>query len=77
MGADRIGEIGDRASKGKAAGGYGPGFTAEPLARKGARGGLRGMGNKFSSDKEFTEVGRMAEVGQGRRLQVEGSDKKI
>ena len=40
---------------------YGAGFIAGPLARKGARGGLREMGNKVNSDKELTEVGRMAE----------------
>ena len=42
-----------------------------PLARKGARDGLREMGNKVSSDKELTEVGRRRKVtegGQGRRL---------
>ena len=61
MGANRIGEIGDRASEGQAAGVYGAGFTAGPLAREGARGGLRGMGNKVSSGKELTEIGRMAE----------------
>ena len=31
---------------------YGAGFTAGPLARKGARGGLRGMGNTVTSDKD-------------------------
>ena len=36
------------------------GCTAGPLARKGARGGLKGTGNKVSSDKELMEVGRMA-----------------
>ena len=55
MGADRIGEVGDRASEGQAAGVYGAGFTAGPLTRKGARGGLRGMGNKVSSDKELMD----------------------
>ena len=58
MSVDRIGEIGDKASKGQAAGVFGAGFTAGSLARKGARGGLRGMANKVSSDKELTEVGR-------------------
>jgi hypothetical protein len=32
MGVDRIGEVDDRASEGQAAGMYGTGFTAEPLA---------------------------------------------
>ena len=40
---------------------YGAFFTAGSLAREGARGGMRGIGNKVSSDKEFLEVGRMAE----------------
>ena len=40
---------------------YGAGFKAGPLARKGPRDGMRGTGNKVSSDKELTEVGRMAE----------------
>ena len=40
---------------------YGAGFTAGSLARKGARGGMKGMGNKISSDKELTEVGEMME----------------
>ena len=48
MGVDRIGEVGDRASERQAAGVYGAGFTAKSLARKGARGGTRGMGNKVS-----------------------------
>ena len=56
MGGDRRGEIGDRAS-----GLYGAGFTAGSLARKGARGGMRGTGNNVSSDKELTEVGRTVE----------------
>ena len=38
MGLDRIGEIGDRASEGQAAGVYGAGFTAGSLARVGALG---------------------------------------
>ena len=58
MGVDGIGEVGDRASEGQAAGVFGADFTAGSLARKGARGGLRGMANKVSSDKELTEVGR-------------------
>ena len=58
MGVDRIGKVGDQASEGQAAGVYGTGFTAWPLARKEARGGTRGTGNKVSSDKELTEVGR-------------------
>ena len=41
MGVDRIGEFGDRTSQGQAAGVYGADFRAEPLARKGAMGGLR------------------------------------
>ena len=40
---------------------YGVGLTAGPLARKGVRGGLRGMGNKVSSDKELMEVRRIGE----------------
>ena len=74
MSVDRMGEI----SEGRAAVVYGAGFTAGPLTRKGARSGLRETGNKVNSEKELTEVGRMAEGdlgGQGRRLQVEGSDK--
>ena len=53
---DRIGEIGDRANEGQAAGVYGAGFTTGSLARKGARSGTRGTGNKVSSDRELTEV---------------------
>ena len=56
---DRIGEGGDKASEGQACGVYGAGFTMGSLARNGAKGGARGMGNKISSDKELTEVGRM------------------
>ena len=37
MGVDRIGEIGDRASEGHAAGVYGADFKAESLARKEGR----------------------------------------
>ena len=33
MGVDKIGEVGDRASEGEAAGVYGAGFTVESLAR--------------------------------------------
>ena len=55
MGADRIGGIGDRASERQAAGCMGAGFTPRPRTRKGARDGLRGTGNKISSDKELTE----------------------
>ena len=65
MGADRIGEIGDRACEGQAAGVYGTGFTAGYLAGKGARGGTKGTGNKVGSDKELMEVGRMAEGDRG------------
>ena len=45
---DRIGEVGDRASEGQAAGVYLIGFTAGSLTRKGARDGLRRMGNKVN-----------------------------
>ena len=51
MVADRIGEICDRASEGQTAGVYGAGFTAGPLARKGVGGGLRGTGNKVTSEQ--------------------------
>ena len=61
MGVDGIGEVGDRASEGQAAGLYGAGFTAWYLAGKGARGGMRGMENKVGFDKELMEVGRMVE----------------
>ena len=47
MGVDGIGEIGDRASEGQAAGVYGARFTAGSLAGKGARGGTRGTGTKL------------------------------
>jgi hypothetical protein len=49
MGVDRIGEIGDRAYEGQAAGVYRARITAGSLTRKGARGGTRGMRNKVSS----------------------------
>ena len=55
MGVDRIGEVGDQASEGQAAGVYGVGFTAGSLAGKGTRGGTRGKGNKVSFDKELME----------------------
>ena len=74
MGVNRMGEVGDRAIEGQAAGVYGAGFTAGSLARIGARGGMRGTGNKISSDKELMEIGNMIEDRRGRRLQVEGSD---
>ena len=45
MGVDGIGEVGDRASEGQAAGVYGAGFTVGSLAGKGARGGTRGTNN--------------------------------
>ena len=61
MGVDRIGEVGDRASAGHAAGVYRTGFTAGFLARKGVRGRTRGTGNKVSSDNELMKVWRMAE----------------
>jgi hypothetical protein len=64
MGVDRIGEVDDRAIEGQAAGVNGAGFTTGSLARKEATGGTRGMGNKVSSGKELTEVGRMAEGGE-------------
>ena len=64
MGLDMIGQVGDWASEGQAARVYGTGFTAGSLARKGARGGKRGTGNKVSSDKELMEVGRMVEGGE-------------
>jgi hypothetical protein len=74
MCADKIGEIGDRASEGQATGVYGAGFTVGPLTRKGARGGLRGTGNKVISDKELVEVGRMVgrEEGCNWRDQIRG-----
>ena len=75
MDVDRIGEVGDWASEEQAAGVYGAGFTAGSLALKGARGRTRGTG-----DKELMEVGRVAEGdrgGQGRRLRVERSDRRM
>ena len=60
MGVDGLGEVGDRASERQAAGVYGAGFTAGPLAGKEARITTRGTGSKVSSDKELM-VGRMAE----------------
>ena len=48
-------------NKEEAAGVYGAGCAAGSLARKGARGKMRGARNKVSSDKELTEVGRMME----------------
>jgi hypothetical protein len=56
---------------------YGAGFTVGSLARKGARGGT---GDKVSIDKELMKVGRVEEGdrgGQGRRLQVEVSDRRM
>ena len=71
MGVDRIGEVGDRATEGQIAGVYGAGLTVGPLARKGARSGQSGTGNKVSSDKELTELGgwwKVIEGGKGRKL---------
>ena len=48
MGVDGIGEVGDWASEGQAAGVNGTGFTAGSLAGKGARGGMRGTEDKVS-----------------------------
>ena len=62
---DRIGKVGDQASEGQGARVYGAGFRAGSLAGKGAKGGTRATGNKVSSDKELTEVGRMAEGVRG------------
>ena len=56
-----IGEVSDRASEEQASGIYGTGFTAGSLARKGASSGIRRSGKRVSSDKELTEVWRMAE----------------
>jgi hypothetical protein len=67
MGEDRIGEVGNQASEGQAAGMYGAGFTAGSLAGKEARAWTRGTGNKVSFDKELMEVERMAEGDQGGR----------
>ena len=61
MGVDRVGEVGDRTSEGQAAEVYGTGFTAGSLAGKGTRCWTRRKGNKVSSDKVLTEVGRMVE----------------
>ena len=47
MGVDGIGEVGERASEGQAAGVYGAGFTVGSLAGKGARGGTRGRGTRL------------------------------
>ena len=52
---DEVDEVGVRANEGKAAGVYGTGL--------GARDGMWGPGIKVGSDKELTEVGRMAESG--------------
>ena len=41
---------------------------------------MRETGDKVSIDKELMEVGRVAEAdreGQGRRLRVEGSDRRM
>ena len=54
---DRIGEVGDRASEGKAAWVYGTGITAGSLARIGARYRMKGLGIKAGSDKEFMRLG--------------------
>ena len=40
---------------------YGTGFTAESLARVGARAGTSRSVIEIGSDKELMEVGRMAE----------------
>ena len=54
-------------------------FYSRVCGKEGARGGTREMGNKVSSDKELTEVGRMVESdwGERRRLRREGSDKRV
>ena len=52
----------------------GAGFTVGPLARKGDRSEMRGMGNKVSSDKELIWVGRIAEGDQGVGSREEGCE---
>ena len=42
-----IGEVGNRASEGQAAGAYGAGFTAGSLATKGTRVGRGGQGTRL------------------------------
>ena len=44
---------------------YGAGFTMGFWQGKESGAGIRGMGNKVSSDKELMEVGRMAEGDRG------------
>ena len=60
LGADRIGEVDDRASEGYAAAMNGTGFTWGSLARLRARNRLRGPSMEVGSDN-LREVGRMAE----------------
>ena len=65
MGADRIGEFGDRSSEGQTAGMYGTGFTLESLLRVGARDRTRRPEMKVGSDKELMEVRRMQGMIEG------------
>ena len=58
MGVDRIGEVDDRANEEQNAGVHWTGFRAGSLASVGT---WDGTGIKVSSDKELTEVGRIAE----------------
>ena len=58
MAVDKIGEVDDRANEAQATGVFGSGFIMGSQAMVGARGGTI---IKVSSDKESTEIGRMAE----------------
>ena len=60
MGVDGIGEVGDRASEGQAAGVFRTGFIVGSLARVGVRNRTWGLGIEVHSDEELMKVGRMA-----------------
>ena len=77
---DGIGEVGDWASEGQAAGVYGAGFTAGSLAGKGARVGRGGWGTRLVLTRSESRLGgwrNVTEGGQGRRLRVEESDRRM
>jgi hypothetical protein len=74
-----IGQV--RACEGHTTGVYGAGFRARSLARKGARDGMRGTRTRLVLTRNWWRLGGWRKVTTegdlGRRMRVEGSDKRI